>query len=101
VVIAIFQFLEAKLAPRPDRKRAHRDLALSQDPMFRCGWNFVYAPFRGSVLVGPLGSCLWRGTEQERSATALSAISVLGICFSVAVFPFLRKITRKLRVFNT
>jgi hypothetical protein len=43
----------------------------------------------GSVLVGPLGSRLWRGTEQERSATALSVISVLGICFSVAVFPFI------------
>ena len=40
----------------------------------------------GSVLVGPLGSRLWRGTEHERSATALSVFSFLGICFSVAVF---------------
>jgi hypothetical protein len=60
--------------------------------------SLIHDLSEGSVLVGPLGSRLWRGTEQERSATALSVISVLGICFSVAVFPFLRKITRKLRV---
>ena len=33
-----------------------------------------------------MGSRLWRGTEHERSATALSVFSLLGICFSVAVF---------------
>ena len=37
----------------------------------------------GSVLVGPSGSRLWRGTEQARSATALSVFSS-----SVFVFPW-------------